>query len=313
MRAAVPSCVGDAALSILKHGADLVAATQELASRLGVVPDWPEDSQLVRESNGLKLFVNPAMASGYTRVVRTSDGRYFEAFHSRDGVRESLGIFGSPVEAAVAYARHRRDSRAARCVDPLLGGGGDGGGEEEEGWELRDSDSPTRYPIESDDESTETGGEGGAILQERRQAAFNRSIEPLLHDDGASGVVPLSVTAATASACADFLRDHWVDGQLLLPGCSHEYYEGPQHRQGSRRPDAETPKCIKGWTTYAKTLTAHDAELQQRTTLLFSNALLPACRQQIPGFRAIENELIGWLHSRFGTVVELFYAHGRMD
>ena len=30
-----------------------------------------------------------------------------------------------------------------------------------------------------------------------------------------------------------------------------------------------------------------------------------------PVFR--EAELIGWLHSRFGTVVELFYAHGRMD
>ena len=43
-----------------------------------------------------------------------------------------------------------------------------------------------------------------------------------------------------------------------------------------------------------------------------SSATLLGMRQQIPGFGAIENELIGWLHSRFGTVVEP-YAHGRMD
>ena len=30
----------------------------------------------------------------------------------------------------------------------------------------------------------------------------------------------------------------------------------------------------------------------------------------MPGFFAIEQQLAEWLHQRFGTVVELFYAHG---
>ena len=61
---------------------------------------------------------------------------------------------------------------------------------------------------------------------------------------------------------------------------------------------------------YGKTLSAHDAEQQRRTTLLFTHALLPACRKQLPGFHAIEQELTSWLHDEFDVVAELFFAHG---
>lgn len=57
-------------------------------------------------------------------------------------------------------------------------------------------------------------------------------------------------------------------------------------------------------------LSAHDAEQQRQTTLLFTNALLPACRKQLPGFQAMEEELTRWLHATYGIDVELFYAHG---
>ena len=41
-----------------------------------------------------------------------------------------------------------------------------------------------------------------------------------------------------------------------------------------------------------------------------TNALLPLVRRFLPGFFAIEQQLAMWLQQRFGTVVELFYAHG---
>ena len=41
-----------------------------------------------------------------------------------------------------------------------------------------------------------------------------------------------------------------------------------------------------------------------------TSALLPACRRQLPGFAQMEEEMIEWLNRRYGTVVELFYAHG---
>ena len=33
-------------------------------------------------------------------------------------------------------------------------------------------------------------------------------------------------------------------------------------------------------------------------------------RRCVPGFLAIEQQLAAWLQQTFGTVVELFYAHG---
>lgn len=41
-----------------------------------------------------------------------------------------------------------------------------------------------------------------------------------------------------------------------------------------------------------------------------TNTLLPLIRLELPGFRAIEEYLVGWLHEAYGTVVELYFAHG---
>lgn len=38
--------------------------------------------------------------------------------------------------------------------------------------------------------------------------------------------------------------------------------------------------------------------------------MLPYVRLRVNGFRALEEELVTFLHRTYGTVVELFYAHG---
>lgn len=121
-----------------------------------------------------------------------------------------------------------------------------------------------------------------------RQMAFNKTIEPLLSHPGTSGVVAVLVPAEAAHACALHLSEHWVEGRLQL---AHG-------------------KEAHGYSSYSKTLSAHDEGQQASTTLLMTNALLPAVRVGLPGFAEIEEHLVGWLHETYGTVVELFYAHG---
>ena len=41
-----------------------------------------------------------------------------------------------------------------------------------------------------------------------------------------------------------------------------------------------------------------------------TNTLLPLIRLELPGFRAMEEFLVRWLHETYGTVVELYFAHG---
>ncbi len=57
-------------------------------------------------------------------------------------------------------------------------------------------------------------------------------------------------------------------------------------------------------------LEPHNAEKQRLYTLLITNPMLPLARERVDGFAALEEELITWLHRTYGTVVELFYAHG---
>jgi hypothetical protein len=127
-----------------------------------------------------------------------------------------------------------------------------------------------------------------AASEEAEMAAHNRSIEPLLDYPTASGVVAVSVPKAYATECADFLHRHWVDGKLTLP-------------RGNT--------CF-GYSSYSKTLSKHDKEQQRLDTLLVSNAKLPAMRETVPGFSKIEMFLVDWLGTKYGTVVELWYAHG---
>jgi hypothetical protein len=112
---------------------------------------------------------------------------------------------------------------------------------------------------------------------------------PRLGDPGTTGVMPCEAAAeADASACASYLREHWsTDGVLPLPNGS---------------------KCY-GYASYGKTLARHDADVQAKTTLLLTHALLPAVRAHVAGFGAMEAALAAWLHARFGRCVTLHYAH----
>ena len=125
-------------------------------------------------------------------------------------------------------------------------------------------------------------------FEEQRQAQFNLVHEPMLAEGDPSGVVPLSLSAEDASACAAYLRTEWVKGRLRLPNGQ---------------------SCL-GYSSYGKTLSDHDSKQQRLHTLLMTNTLLPIIRQAVPGFERLELELAHWLQQRYGTVVELFYAHG---
>ena len=122
-----------------------------------------------------------------------------------------------------------------------------------------------------------------------RQAEFNRGIEPLLmREEAHSGVVSLSVPQADAAAVAAHLQQQWVDGELHV---GHG-------------------KVCTGYSSYGKVLGQHDGKQQSQDTLLITNALLPFVRLAVAGFHAVEEFLVGWLEEQYGTVVELFYAHG---
>jgi len=124
------------------------------------------------------------------------------------------------------------------------------------------------------------------------RAAFNRKFEPLLAQPveqmDSSGVQTLSVPADAAARCAHHLQEWWRDGKLPL-------------RNG-------TVSC-QGYAQYGKTLDAHDAEQQSKTTLLMNKSLLPLLRQELPGFAEMEDFLVGWLHTQHGIVVDLYFCH----
>ena len=127
------------------------------------------------------------------------------------------------------------------------------------------------------------------------KTAFNMQLEPILHnpnlrinESDASGVVALSVSAEDARRCADHLKAEWKNGKLKMSDKS----------------------VARGYKTYGKTLLEQNAEEQGLNTLLITQQLLPAVRQNVPGFHAMEKQLASWLQAKFGTVVELYYAHG---
>ena len=91
-----------------------------------------------------------------------------------------------------------------------------------------------------------------------------------------------------AEACASYLRANWLaDGTCAI---------GKQQ--------------LLGYSTYGKVLGVHDAEQQRTHTLLITPATLSMARAHLAGFARMEEQLSSWLHMRFGTVVELVFAHG---
>lgn len=121
----------------------------------------------------------------------------------------------------------------------------------------------------------------------QRQAEANFRVEPRLRDEASTGVVACNVDPAHATSCANHLQQWWRNGRLPLKG----------------------GKVAYGYAEYGKVLAKHDREQQRTHTLLVTHALLPRVRAEVAGFFDMEKYLIGWLHERFGTVVELFYAH----
>ena len=91
-----------------------------------------------------------------------------------------------------------------------------------------------------------------------------------------------------AEACASYLRTNWnTTGTCAL---------GTQ--------------VLQGYTTYTKVLGEHDAEQQRTHTLLIKQAQLAMAREHLAGFAGMEAQLSNWLRVRFGTPVELVFAHG---
>ena len=119
------------------------------------------------------------------------------------------------------------------------------------------------------------------------QKAFNITLDPSLVSVDASGVVALTVCQKDAQECAATLKRDWLDGCLKLPNLE-----------------------VKGFNTYTTTLSKLDSEQQRLHTLLVTEELLPSVRSHLPGFHAMECEIVKWLEEHYKTKVELFQAHG---
>ena len=99
---------------------------------------------------------------------------------------------------------------------------------------------------------------------------------------------PTHVDEEAAKACASYLRVNWRDDGTCAIGTQQ----------------------LHGYNTYNKVLGMHDAEQQRTHTLLIKQAELAMAREHLAGFEVMEEQLSSWLHQRFGTPVELVFAHG---
>ena len=122
---------------------------------------------------------------------------------------------------------------------------------------------------------------------EKEEKAFNMTLDPSLVSVDASGVVALTVCQKAAQECAATLESDWLNGCLKLPSLE-----------------------VKGFNTYTTTLAKLDSEQQRLHTLLVTEELLPSVRSHLPGFHAMECEIVKWLEEHYETKVELFQAHG---
>ena len=58
---------------------------------------------------------------------------------------------------------------------------------------------------------------GTAAELDAERTRFNLGIEGLsLQEPGATGVVATSISSSAATACATYLEQHWVDGQVRV-------------------------------------------------------------------------------------------------
>ena len=127
---------------------------------------------------------------------------------------------------------------------------------------------------------------------QQQEARFNQTVEGALgtaHTSlGETGVEPTHVDKQLADACASYLRANWLADGTCAVG---------KHQ-------------LRGYSMYGKVLGVHDGEQQRTHTLLLTPATLPSVRAHLAGFARMEEELSSWLNRRFGTLVELVFAHG---
>ena len=196
-----------------------------------------------------------------------------------------LGRYATALEAAAAYANWKASLHADAVIKDCNGKLGP-----ERRWlVLRAGSTKPEW-----DRAEHLPARVIAAWEEKQCAVHNQRVERALGDGSGSslavtGVETAQVAKANADACARFLKQQWMDGALVLPS-----------KKGFK---------IRGYSTYAKTLDAHDSEEQRTHTLLFTPGTLPVLRVHVPGFEAIEAELALWLLSRFDTFVELHSAH----
>jgi hypothetical protein len=275
--------VAQVATAILQNDGNIPAAFEDLQKLLGLRSDA---DVVVAESEGERLYLNDQMETGYRGVWKSKCGRFYEARVTHDNKVTVIGTFPTATKAAVAYAKHYQAWVSSRREARLAG----------QGAASSSSGNGVNGKSEGNVEAKQWGrarqaiGFGDGIEQLKRQAAFNKGMEPLLSPGSSdpSGVVAINVNPADAELCAQYLERHWTDGRLILP---------------------DGQRCF-GYGTYTKTLNQHDSEQQRLHTLLLTSALLPAVRAHVPGFSAMEESLLALLQQRCGSVFELFYAHG---
>jgi hypothetical protein len=124
--------------------------------------------------------------------------------------------------------------------------------------------------------------------------AHNRTLQPAT--GFTSGVRPVQVSENCAQECAEYLAKHW--GRSELGGL--KLYDD----------ELQASYVLNGFNEYYKTLGEFSSKQQRKHTLRVTKELLPMVRARLPGFHAIELELVDWLRQHFGTRVELLEAHG---
>ena len=121
---------------------------------------------------------------------------------------------------------------------------------------------------------------------EKAHIAFNMKHEPGLTTGDRIGVTKVIVSQRSVKQVAEHLQENWRDGKWHV-----------------------TAKPIEGFTTYDKVIGSYDAEEQKMNTLFIHPPAMPNLRKHVPGFLAMEKELLLWLTNRYNHVVETNNGH----
>ena len=348
VRSKLKASIALAAAAVLRHGSNVKAACEQVREQLGITANEEQHEAAVSESEGVQLFLSERTATGYMGVSRNASGKFFEARCSageRAGSKNLIGTFGTAVEAAVAYARFRTQSRQQGGEQAEEGEEEVGAAEEEkeEEEEEEEETEETRVPIEILADGGD-GGDGGRnqrwlVRFEESSSGGGTSSERIATRGGKDGKAGSEQDAdqawVGASRIPTALLEEYVERRRVEFNMRFEPLLKPSsdHPSGVVCVDVEAPDALKlalhfkqqwrdgalplggvhkafGWTTYGKTLSPHDAEQQRVNTMLLTNVMLPAARKHLPGFGAMELSLTKWINDFYSTDVELFYAHG---